>query len=250
MKPRNAAQRKRKKWIIGGLATLAVVAFSVWGRHWPWDEWWEQGQKLPVAWVIAAIALLPLVGFPVSWLHLLAGARFGPWMGFLVIAVTTAFHVIGATGLADRLPATTVRRLAPWRKRLQRLGRKDAVVFSSILPGLPYTLQLYVLPLVGVPLWENLLLSVPIHAARAVVALLLADLGEEMTAPKVIGLVAYYAVVSAVSFVVVRRMRQRLRESAVPGAKNAREAKSIAVANEALAPARDLGGCNHCSGSA
>ena len=81
-----------RRLVVWSLCLAGFVVLSIfWGRLDP-DTLHARAQALPAWAVIAAISLLPLVGLPVSLLHLVAGVRFGFWAGMLVVALTTVLH--------------------------------------------------------------------------------------------------------------------------------------------------------------
>lgn len=160
--------------------------------------------------VIAAITLLPLVGFPVSWLHLIAGVRFDFMGGMLVVAVTSVLHHVLGWALVRLLPARFFSRLDPWREKLRGAGHRDATLLCCLLPGMPYTVQLYLMPVIGVPFPLMFGLSAVLHTARAVVTILFGDLSDDLTPARIAGLVAYYIVLFAVSALALRGLRRSL----------------------------------------
>ncbi len=193
------------------LAVLAVGAtLCLGGRHFDPGPLRDHIETLSGPGFIAACTLLPLVGFPVSWLHLLAGVRFDFSLGLLVVGLTTLGHTLLAALLVAILPDRSFRRLARWRKRLSRTGHIEATIFCTMVPGVPYTLHLYLLPLLGVPLRIFTGLGVPIHTARAVVTLLLGDATKDPTPGRLLAIGTYYLVLFATSVWVGRKLRDKL----------------------------------------
>lgn len=160
--------------------------------------------------VIAAITFLPLVGFPVSWLHLIAGVRFDFLGGMLVVAVTSVLHHVLGWALVRILPARFFSRLAPWREKLRGAGHRDATLLCCLLPGMPYTVQLYLMPVIGVPFRLMFGLSAALHTARAVVTILFGDISDDLTPPRIATLVAYYVILFSVSALALRSLRRSL----------------------------------------
>src|SRR5690606_13492814 len=109
--------------------------------------------------LFAALVLLPLCTFPVTPLNIVAGVRFGFVGGLLMIAAAIVVQHCIAFATARVLPGMLRRRLEPLRARLPDDAHRDAAVFTSLLPGAPYWTQLYVLPVMGVPLVTLLLVS-------------------------------------------------------------------------------------------
>jgi hypothetical protein len=88
---------------------------------------------------------------------------------------------------------------------------------------MPYTVQLYLLPIMGAPLRVLCLVSVPLHTTRASVTILLGTLSDELTPGRVAALVAYYLVVFAICGIILSRLRRALAaEPAAAGSEGAR----------------------------
>lgn len=193
---------------LAAVVAVAVVSL-LWGRI-DIDEIHARAKAVPAVGVIAAIAVLPLIGFPVSILHLVAGVRFDFWSGILVVGATTAIHHLLGWTLVRVLPRRWFERLDPWRKKLRGAGYLDVTLLCCLLPGMPYTVQLYLKPLVGTPLWLILGLSTLLHTARAVVTILLGDISADLTPGKIAALAVYYVLLFAVSAVALRHLRRTL----------------------------------------
>ena len=194
------------------LIAVLIVLSLVWGRL-DLEELHARAKALPAAAVIAAISVLPLVGFPVSWLHLIAGVRFDFWGGIAVVAVTSVLHHVLGWALVHVLPKSLLRRLDPWREKLRGAGHRDATLLCCLLPGMPYTVQLYLLPLIGTPAHLLFGLSSALHTARAVVTILLGDMSDRLTAGRVAALAGYYALLFTVSGFSLRHLRRALRSA-------------------------------------
>jgi len=194
-------------------AALVVVAIGVAAFLWSRldiDDLHTRAKALSGFAVIAAITFLPLVGFPVSWLHLIAGVRFDFLGGMLVVAVTSVLHHVLGWALVRILPDRFFARLAPWREKLRGAGHRDATLLCCLLPGMPYTVQLYLMPVLGVPFPLMFGLSAAIHTARAVVTILLGDISDDLTPPRIAALVGYYLVLFTVSALALRSLRRSL----------------------------------------
>ncbi len=196
------------------LLVIAIGALSFfWGRL-DLADLHARAKALPGVGVIAAITLLPLAGFPVSWLHLIAGVRFDFLGGMLVVAVTSVLHHVLGWALVRLLPARFFARLEPWRAKLRGAGHRDATLLCCLLPGMPYTVQLYLMPVMGVPFHLMFGLSAALHTARAVVTILFGDISDDLTPPRVAALVAYYVVLFGVSALALRGLRRALARRA------------------------------------
>lgn len=190
------------------IAVAFIVTLSVFWQHLDIEDLHRRAQALPGFAVIAAISFLPLLGFPVSWLHLIAGVRFGFAGGMLIVAVTTAIQHLLGWALVRILPRRYFARIIPWRKKLAGAGHRDATLLCGLLPGMPYSVQLYLLPVIGVPVAMLVSLSTVIHTGRAIVTILLGDMSDDLTAGRIAILVTYYLILFGISFYALRHLRQ------------------------------------------
>lgn len=196
--------------VRGVLAGAVLVAVAMlWGRF-DVAEWAARARRWPAVPVLAAIAVLPLAGFPVSWLHVMAGVRFGLGGGMGAVALTSVLHHVLGWALVRVLPGRWLARLEPWRRQLAGAGHRDATLLCCLLPGMPYTAQLYLLPLMGTPFPLMFGLSSLLHTARAVVTILVGDLSDELTPGRLALLGAYYLLLCTLSALAVRRLRRAL----------------------------------------
>jgi uncharacterized membrane protein YdjX (TVP38/TMEM64 family) len=157
--------------------------------------------------VFLVMVILPLVGFPVSWLHVVAGMRFGFLGGGVVVAVTGVLHHVLGWMLVRALPERFFRRLAPWRRRFASTSCRDVTLLCGLLPGMPYVVQLYLLPAIGTPFPLMFGLSAALHTARALVTIYVGDASEDLTWTRMGMIVFYYVVLFTVSLLALRRLR-------------------------------------------
>lgn len=200
--------RRRVLLILLAVVVIAAVWFG--GRGVDLGRFHAWMQRLPAAGVAGLVALLPLVGFPISALHLAAGLRFDFGAALALVAAATLGQHVVAWALVRALPARFFVRLEPWRKKLAGAGHRQAAVLCCLLPGMPYTVQLYLLPVMGAPLRVLCLVSVPLHTARASVTILLGNISDHLSAGRVAALVVYYLLVFAICGVALRRLRRAL----------------------------------------
>jgi uncharacterized membrane protein YdjX (TVP38/TMEM64 family) len=190
-------------------ATLIVGIGFLWQQI-GLEELHARAEALPAVGVIAAISLLPLVGFPVSWLHLIAGVRFGFLGGMTVVALTGVLHHLFGWAFVRILPEQFFRWSNSWSEKLRGAGHRDATMLCGLLPGVPYTAQLYLLPAIGVPLHLLLGLSSALHTARAVVTILLGDFSDNLTPARIATLAAYFVILFTASALTLRGLRRNL----------------------------------------
>lgn len=197
---------------------VLLVFFSALTYFWQTiglEEMLRRAKQLPAAGVIATISTVPLAGFPVSWLHLIAGVRFGFPEGLFVVAFAGLCHHFLGWSLVKILPRRLFCRFEPWRKKLVGAGHRDAALLCCLMPGMPYSVQLYLLPVMGVPLWLLLCLSVPLHTCRAVVTILLGNYGTDLTPSRIAVMAGYYLLLITVSAFIIRRLKDTLARKSV-----------------------------------
>lgn len=208
--PRQLPGFSRQRVAVGVLLVLVAAAVLLAGQSWDMDAFHAWTKRLPAAGVAWLVAVLPLVGFPVSALHLAAGLRFDFWMALAIVAAATLTQHVAAWGLARALPDRCFARLEPWRKKLAGAGHRQAAVLCCLLPGMPYAVQLYLLPVMGAPLRVLCLISAPLHSTRATVTILLGSISDDLSPGRVTALVAYYLTVFTVCGFALRRLRRAL----------------------------------------
>jgi uncharacterized membrane protein YdjX (TVP38/TMEM64 family) len=198
--------------LLGKVILTAIILGGL-GYFWHTlglEEILTRAKALPALAVIGTISIIPLFGFPVSWLHLIAGIRFDFTLGLLIVTLTGMCHHWLGWGLVRILPRRFFAEIEPWRDRLAGAGHRDATLLCCLLPGMPYTVQLYLLPILGVPLRLLIWLAAPLHAVRAVITLLLGDYGNELTPLRLAILVAYYTLLTIVSIVIIQHLRRTI----------------------------------------
>ena len=118
-----------------------------------------------------ALALLPLVGVPASPLIIAAGVRLGTGAGFaLVVAALLCDFSLGYW-LARRWMRTPLTRWLAGRGHvvpvLAPADEAQFILLFRITPGIPLSVQNYVLGLAGVDFTRYLLISLPVQAVYA-----------------------------------------------------------------------------------
>jgi uncharacterized membrane protein YdjX (TVP38/TMEM64 family) len=197
--------------VIAGIVLFLAIGLAISWRRIDLAEVHARAQELPGWTVAAAVTLLPLAGVPVAMLHIAAGVRFGFTQGLIVVTVATVIqHAVGY-GLVKLAPKVFAKRFAHWRQRFPRGAHGPMTIFAATMPGLPYLVPIYLLPMIGVPLRTLLLIGAPLHIVRAIVSIVGGDLSDEVTPARIAGLIAYYISLTVVCAVTFRRMRTLLK---------------------------------------
>lgn len=176
------------------------------------------------SWVaFGLLTVLPLVGFPVSVLHVAAGIRFGAGWGMVIVSCSILLQLLASYAIVHHwrhwLEKTRwIRRL---RERVPDGAHTSICIFTVLLPGAPYSAINYVLPLVGVPLHTYIMCCLPLHTLRSTITVVLGAQSNQLTAARVIVLIAYALTVLGASFLTYRRMRLQLE--GLPAAEDGRK---------------------------
>ncbi len=162
----------------------------------------------PLAFLL--LIILPLLGFPVSILHVTAGIRFGVARGLILVALSILIQLLASYGLVHWRESYFQRRFRKIRAQIP-IGAHGAVtLFTLLIPGVPYFAKNYVLPVIGVPLRTYLALGFPIHLVQSVIAVVLGDQSDHLTSWRITVMVVYYAVTLAASWWAFRRVRAQV----------------------------------------
>jgi len=209
---------RRKVWWLVAVATVALLgaalAFRYTGLNWKGVIAWIDGLH-PLA-VLPVMAFLPIAGFPISVVYLVAGARFGPIAGGVVVAGATAVHLLGTYLVAHSFLREPLRRFIARRHvQLPTIPPDEQAavcVIAALVPGLPYVVRNYALALAGVRLRLYFWVCLPIYVARSYVTILMGDMGSSPTTTKVAILVAIDVLKVGICAFVIWRLRVHHRK--------------------------------------
>lgn len=201
---------RRKILTIAG-AILACIGVALLYRQIDIDAIHHRAEGLNGVLVFVLMTVLPLVGFPVTVTHAVAGMRFGLPLGLTLVAVSITLQMLASYALVKLLPGFFASRLSSLRRRLPHAAHTPLTIFTMLLPGVPYFAQNYVLPLVGVPLAPYLLWGVPIHLARSVVGLAFGDMSDDLTPARLAGFAAYFVVITITCAWSFRRLQAQMK---------------------------------------
>ena len=142
-------------------------------------------------WVfVAALALLPLVGIPLSPLWMVTGATFGMKTGMILIVAGFAINFALAYLISNRLFREPLLRLFQRRgigiPQAQPGEYSKLIIAIRVFPGLPNFMQSYLLGLANVPFRIYYLLSFPPQIAYAVGFVMFGDSIVNMEGGKII----------------------------------------------------------------
>lgn len=208
--------RPWSQWIMLSLIAASIVALGIaLVTHFGWAGLQESLERLDPLLALAAMALLPLFGFSIAVVYVVAGAKFGFWMGGLAIAGITAFHLGASHWIARSFLRAPLQRLAARYQRhlpeFPKSEERSIAVMAALIPGPPYFARNYLLALTEIPLRVYFWTCLPIYVLRSYVTLALGDLSRDLTGDKLLVLVGIYVVKLAICGYLLQRLRRRLR---------------------------------------
>jgi uncharacterized membrane protein YdjX (TVP38/TMEM64 family) len=217
---RRARKTRHPLKLVIALAVLAVVgvaAVLLWRKAGlDWRDLTRTLAGFNWAVVFVLMALLPVAGFSVSVVYLVAGAKFGPVLGGVAVAGATAVHLLATYWICQ----TVLRE--PLRRFLKRRGHElphvpegenvSVAVMAVLVPGLPYFARNYLLALADVPLRVYFWICLPLYVARSYVTILLGDLGTSPDRKTLLILAAVYVTKLSICAYLIWRIRRRLKQ--------------------------------------
>jgi len=171
---------------------------------------WIEGVN--TGWFVVLLGVLPILGFPISLLQIVAGVKFGFWTGMSVTIGAITLHLIGAYFLGSGfLKGPVSRLLSRTRFRLPQVEGNEQSLLGFLVPLLPgsYTAKNYLMVLGGVSLRTLVCVCLPVYAVRATSGIFLGDITGHLT-PWLVTLLIVGKIVGVVFTVwVIKRFRHR-----------------------------------------
>jgi len=194
------------------LAVLAVVVAFGWFRdQLGLRNLHDHATEFDGFLVFAALVLLPLLAFPVSVMHAMAGAKFGLPLGIALVGVSIVLQVFACYGIVRLFPKFFARRFAWLRKKLPPGTHRSLTLFALLLPGAPYFAQNYVLPVAGVPFRVAFRYSLPINFCRSIVGVIFGEWSGNLTGGRMAVFAIYTAAITLACGLAFRRLRAQLQ---------------------------------------
>jgi len=206
--------------VLGAGAIVAVLTLT----SFDWAALVARIERLPSVPLIAAMALLPIFAFPILPVYLVAGARFGPWGGGVVITFATIVHLLGTYLIGHSVLRPHLQRLlARWHAPQPDIPRDEeaaVALIAALVPGVPYAARNYLFALLGLRLRIYFWIALPISVARSYVSILLGHLGTAPSRHRLFILLGVELLKAAICAFVLWRLRVHHRR--VHGAPPAR----------------------------
>lgn len=218
-------KKKKAWWLIGGgVALLAAIAgyvffftdFDIETLYAAFERLNSMLARLDAVALIPLMAVLPIFGFPIAVVYLVAGARFGPVLGGVVVAGITAVHLAGSYLIGRSiLRAPLERWIEKKQHHLPQVPEDEQAaicVIAALIPALPYFVRNYLLVLAGVRLKYLLAVVLPVYLARSYVTILLGDLSSDPSRRGLVVLVMIDVLKVAICAFVIWRLREHHRK--------------------------------------
>ena len=211
--PRKTGRFKFTRRQIGlGMAVLAAVAASVALNHWiDLPALHDRAKQFNGVLVFVCLTFLPLIGFPVSVLHAVSGAKFGLPLGMTLVGISIAIQLSASYLIVHLAPKFFARHFDWLRKKLPPATHPSLTLFTILFPGAPFFAQNYVLAVVGVPFRIFFGISFPLSFARSLIGVIFGEWSGNMTPLRITLLVIYCLVVTVGCALAFRRLRAQLK---------------------------------------
>lgn len=180
-----------------------------------WSGLQERIEGLNPFLLFGLMATLPVAGFSIGVVYLIAGAKFGPLLGGVVVAAATAIHLLLTHWISRSFLRGPLERMIAKRKHhlpdIPRSEHGALSVMAALIPGPPYFIRNYLLALSGVPFRVYFWICLGVYVARSYVAIFLGDLSGDPNQRGFFILVAVYVLKLAICAYLIARMRKRYK---------------------------------------
>lgn len=196
-----------RTWLIG----VPLIAGFCWLSHAiDLDTVHAYAEKLNGFVAFALLTILPLLGFPVTILHVSAGIKFGRGLGIALVALSILLQVLASYALVHWRRKFFEKKFKDVREKIPAGAHAPITLFTLLLPGVPYFAKNYVIPVIGVPLRTFILWALPIHIARSAVSVILGDESNDLTPARITALVLYFVAMLGASWWAFRRIKAQV----------------------------------------
>lgn len=162
-----------------------------------------RNENLHPAYLVAAFLILPVLFFPFSALLIVIGLRFDMWAGILILFAAMPVHLAVSYYLARQVFHDRLKKYARRRFQLDfQVPQRRQTQFSflfMVIPGLPYTVKNYLLPLSGIPFGKYLLISWLVQGTMGIPFVVLGDAASKWNVALLLIFLVLFAVVYFIS---------------------------------------------------
>ena len=211
--PRKPGRFKFSRRQVGiGVGVLAAVAVTAALNHWiDLPALHDRAKEFNGVVVFLCLTFLPLLGFPVSVLHAVAGAKFGLPLGMTLVGVSIAIQLCASYAIVHAAPKFFARHFDWLRKKLPPATHPALTLFTILFPGAPFFAQNYVLAVVGVPFRIFFWISFPLSFVRSLIGVIFGEWSGDMNPFRITILVVYGLVITLGCGLAFRRLRAQLK---------------------------------------
>jgi uncharacterized membrane protein YdjX (TVP38/TMEM64 family) len=175
---------------------------------WPLVRFLESDQAHPM-FVVLAFLILPLLFFPVSALLLMIGLRFDTISGLLIMFTLMPVHLTFSYFLVRSVLRRHVEKLSKSKRyRRFQVPQSRIIEFSFLfmaLPGMPYSVKNYLLPLTGIRFREYFMISWLVQGIMGIPFVVLGDAASRWS----YWLFSVFLILFVLLFVISRKVRSR-----------------------------------------
>lgn len=168
--------------------------------------------------VFLLMAILPVGGFSIGVIYLVAGIKFGPIFGGVAVAGATAVHLLASHWICQTMLRERLQRLLKRRNHslphVPEGENASVAAMAALVPGLPYFSRNYLLALTDVPLRVYFWVCLPIYVVRSYIVILLGDLGMDVNRRTLAILIVVYVLKLAICGYLIWRIRRRFKKTA------------------------------------
>jgi len=205
---------KRQWWLIGAVVVIVagvVVALAL--EHGWWSELVSAMERVSPVLTVVLMALLPLAGFSIGVVYVVAGVKFGLVWGGVVIVGVTAVHLLGTHWIVRSFLRGPIERFLARRNfRMPEApagAERSLAAMVALVPGPPYFLRNYALALSGMPLRSYFWVCLGVYTVRSYVTLALGDLGGDPSGKGFAWLAGILVLKIVICGFLIRRIRRR-----------------------------------------
>src|SRR5687768_5741020 len=149
------------------VAGVVVIWFALprWGLS--ADMFYKAVRSAHGVLVFAAMTILPVFGFSIGIVYVVAGAKFGISLGLINVALATVVHIVASHWIAKSFLRERVEKLLAKRNyhlpNLLEREEASVVLLTALIPGVLYAMRNYLLGLAAVRLRTCLWVCVPVY---------------------------------------------------------------------------------------
>jgi uncharacterized membrane protein YdjX (TVP38/TMEM64 family) len=159
--------------------------------------------------LILSLLILPVMFFPFSALLILIGVRFDAFSGILIMFMLIPMHLVFSFFMVRLIFHAHMERFAKKKNyRIFNIPRNRYLEFGIVfmaVPGLPYTVKNYLLPISGIPFREYFLIGWLVQGVMGIPFVVLGDAASKWN----IYLFLIFILLFLIVYFITRQIRKR-----------------------------------------